>query len=728
VILLGCAVPGALAAGLSAPERGAAQASASALDSTPIIDGNIIGDAAWRGVPAIQGFWQVRPDEGRPATQPTSVYVGYTYDALVIGVICYDEEPDQIIVSNTKRDSSLDDTDNFQIILDGFLDRQNGLVFGTSPAGVQYDGQVIKEGAGRFGSGGGGFNLNWDTNWEVQTRLIDTGWSAEFYIPFKSLRYSGAEVQDWGINFQRSIRRNNEVAYWAPLDRQHNLYRVSDAGTLTDLRVPPQRNLKFTPYALGKVERGGGLDGTHSEEEFGFDLKYSITPSLTLDVTYNTDFAQVESDEQQVNLDRFSLFFPEKRPFFLENAGQFSVGTPREVELFFSRRIGVGSSGEPIPIVGGVRLSGKVGKRTNVGFLQMRTEDVRGATPRNDFTVARVNQELANRSSIGAMVVNREGDGSLTGHGQDDYNRTYAINGRWGIGDELTLQSYLAKTDSPHLSGDDHAFSLRSLFSSTRWSSILGYTEVGENFNPEVGFLARKGYRKYEAFLLRRYRPENLWGLFELRPHVAYYGYWDFDGFQETGWLHVDNHWEWKSGLEIHTGMNFTHEGVKNPFEIVSGIFVPAGEYDNEEISITLSTDRGAPLSFELDTKVGGFFSGDRVALKTTLRYRIGDTFTSELSWNYNDIDLDIPDGDFKVNLGRLKLSYSFTPKISLQALIQYNELEDTVATNLRFAWLQSANAGLYLVYNEIDDDSIGAPSEVRREFILKFSYIFDVL
>ena len=247
VILLGCAVPGALAAGLSAPERGAAQASASALDSTPIIDGNIIGDAAWRGVPAIQGFWQVRPDEGRPATQPTSVYVGYTYDALVIGVICYDEEPDQIIVSNTKRDSSLDDTDNFQIILDGFLDRQNGLVFGTSPAGVQYDGQVIKEGAGRFGSGGGGFNLNWDTNWEVQTRLIDTGWSAEFYIPFKSLRYSGAEVQDWGINFQRSIRRNNEVAYWAPLDRQHNLYRVSDAGTLTDLRVPPQRNLKFTP-------------------------------------------------------------------------------------------------------------------------------------------------------------------------------------------------------------------------------------------------------------------------------------------------------------------------------------------------------------------------------------------------------------------------------------------------------------------------------------------------
>jgi hypothetical protein len=479
---------------------------------------------------------------------------------------------------------------------------------------------------------------------------------------------------------------------------------------------------------LGSSTSGGGLDGTENDEEFGVDLKYSITPNLTLDATYNTDFAQVEADVQQVNLNRFSLFFPEKRPFFLENAGQFSVGNPREIELFFSRRIGVGPGGEPIPIVGGLRLSGKIGQSTNVGLLQMRTEDVTGVAPQNDFSVVRVNQELANRSSIGAIFVNREGDGSLKPAGEDDYNRTYAIDGRWGIGDEITLQSFIAKTSTPGLKDDDHSASLRASYDSATWSSRGGYAEVGKNFNPEVGFLTRKNYRKADAFLMRRYRPDDLWGLLELRPHIAYRGYWDFDGFYETGFLHVDNHWEWRNGGEIHTGVNFTHEGVKTPFEIIPGVTVPVGEYDHEELALVFITNRGAPLSFELDAKIGGLFGGDRVSLVPTIRYRYGDTFSSELSWDYNDIDLPVPNGDFKLNLGRLRLSYSFSPKISIEALVQYNELDKTVATNFRFSWLQSANAGLYVVYNEIDDDSLGAPSKPRREFILKYSYIFDVL
>ena len=474
--------------------------------------------------------------------------------------------------------------------------------------------------------------------------------------------------------------------------------------------------------------RGGGIDGTDSDEEFGVDLKYSITPSLTLDATYNTDFAQVESDVQQVNLNRFSLFFPEKRPFFLENAGQFSVGNPREVELFFSRRIGVGVTGEPIPIEGGVRLSGKIGNSTNVGFLHMSTDAVDNVAAGNDYTVVRVNQELANRSSIGAIVVNREGDGSLKPPGADDYNRTYAVDGRLGIGEELTLQSFIAQTDTPGLDGDDHAASVRANYNSVAWSSALGYAEVADNFNPEVGFLTRKGYRKGDAFLLHRYRPDDLWGLLELRPHVSYRGFWDFDGYYETGFIHVDNHWEFKNGYEVHTGVNFTHEGVKEPFDIVSGVTVPVGEYDHEELDFVLQTNSGAPLSFDFGAKIGGLFGGDRVSLTSTLRYRFRDTFTTELSWDYNDVDLPVPNGDFTLNLGRLRLSYSFTPKISVEALVQFNEYDKTLATNLRFAWLQSANAGLYVVYNEIDDDGFGAPREPRREFILKYSYIFDVL
>ncbi|MFP6836051.1 MAG: DUF5916 domain-containing protein [Pseudomonadales bacterium] len=695
------------------------------LAAKPQLDGNVIGDPAWQGAKATTGFWQIRPDEGQPASQRTEVFVGFTDQALYIGVICYDDEPGSIIVADSRRDSSLTDTDSFQVLLDSFKDRQNGLVFGTNPVGIQYDGQVTKESVGAFSAGGGGFNLNWDTTWEVKASISDIGWSAEMEIPFKALRYGGDQAQIWGINFQRNIRRNNEVAFWSPLSRQHNLYRVSQAGSIEGIEVPPQRNLKVTPYVLGKATRGGEVRGTDYDEEIGVDIKYSLTRSLTLDATYNTDFAQVEVDELQVNLNRFSLFFPEKRPFFLENAGQFSVGSPREVELFFSRRIGVSNDGAPVPIDAGLRLSGKIGNSTNVGLLYMRSEAVDGIAPRNDYSVVRVNQEFPNRSSIGAIFVNRDGDGGLLDDDDDDYNRTYAIDGRWGIGDNTLLSGYAAKTDTPGLTGKDHAFALRANYSSAKWSNSIEYEEVGDEFNPEVGFLARGGYRKGAFHFRRRYRPENWWGLHELRPHLVYRGFWDFDGFYESGFLHAGNHWEWKNGIEIHTGVNIKHEGVKTPFDIVDGVTVAADQYDHEEASLVIMSDEAAPLSASIRMTAGGLFGGNRVTLQPTVRYRIGESFSTELTWNYNDIDLPVPDGRFKINLARLRVSYSFTPKILLQALVQYDDRDDLVATNVRFSWLQSANAGLYLVYNEIDEEGLRKP---RREFLLKYSRIIDLL
>jgi hypothetical protein len=698
------------------------------LPDSPLLDGPVARDSAWAGVTPASSFWQVRPFEGRPATQRTNVYIGFTDDALYIGVICFDDDPAGIIVADSRRDSSLNDTDSFTVILDSFLDRQNGFVFGTNPAGIEYDGQVIKESTGRFTAGGGGFNLNWDTSWRVETTISDIGWSAEMEIPFRSLRYGPEKVQTWGVNFQRNIRRNNEIAYWAPLSRQYNLYRISDAGTIEGLEVPGQRNLKVTPYVLGKATRGGvppPVPDTEYDNEVGLDIKYSVTPSLTLDLTYNTDFAQVEVDEQQVNLDRFSLFFPEKRPFFLENAGQFAVGNEEEVELFFSRRIGISSDGEPIPIEAGARLSGRVGSATNVGLLYMSTEAVPGIAPGNDFAVARINQEFRNRSSIGALYVDRSGDGSLLAPGTDDYNRTYALDGRWGIGDHIDIEAWAARTDTPGLSGNDDAFAIKTFYNSEEWSTRLIYTEVGGNFNPEVGFLTRDDYRNWDGRIMRRIRPADLWGLHELRPHISYRGYWDFDGFHETGFLHVDNHWEWRSGYELHTGVNFTLEGVKEEFEIADGVKVQPGRYEHEELQLEYHTNAGAPLSFSLAAFIGGFFGGDRVSLRPTLRYRIGETFSTELTWNYNDVDL--PDGEFEVNVARLRVSYSFTPKILLQALMQYDDRNDVTATNLRFSWLQSANAGLFIVYNEANEfDFLGR--ETGREFIIKYNRIFDLL
>ncbi len=705
---------------------------AHALARAPVLDGNVAEDVAWEGVTPATGFSQVRPDEGRPATQRTEVRVGYTSEALYIGLIAFESDPSRIIVTDSRRDAPLDDTDSFRVIIDGMLDRQNGFVFGTNPAGLQYDAQVTNEGAGGFRGPGSGFNVNWDTPWEVQARIHDNGWSAEMEIPFSSLRYGNGAEQTWGINFQRNIRHNNEIAYWAPLERQFDINRVSEAGIIEGVRVPSQRALQFTPYVLGSAERGGSItSGTVDQQELGFDFKYTITPSLVLDGTYNTDFAQVEADELQVNLDRFSLFFPEKRPFFLENAGQFSVGDPREVELFFSRRIGVGAGGTQLPIDGGARLTGKILGNTNIGVLQMRTDSVEGRVSQNDFSVLRVNQELGNRSTIGMMYIERDGDGSALGNPGEDYNRTLSLDGRWGIGDTTLITGWAARTDSPHLQGRDAAGGLQIAYQDEDWNLNAGYSEVRENFNPEVGFLARRAFRKWTAGWRYRYRPEDWWGLHELRPHMNYRGYWGFDGFQETGYLHVDNHWEFQNGTEIHTGMNFTLEGVREPFEIVDGVWVPAGTYEHSEVQPVFWTNQAAPLSVNIRSYIGGFFGGDRITTDSTLRYQLDERFSTEISWNRSDISLPVPNGDFTVDLARVRISYSFTPRISLQTLVQYNNRDDVVAANVRFAWLQSANAGLYLVYNEVDEFSgLNMPhyeNENARQFILKYSRILDI-
>ncbi len=698
---------------------------AAALGATPELDGAVLDDPAWQGVIPASGFWQVQPNEGMASTQKTEVFVGYRDDALYIGLVAYDDNPDGIIVTDGRRDRSLNETDSFRVIIDGMLDRQNGYIFGTNPVGMEYDAQVIKEASsGAFG--GTGFNLNWDASWSVKARISDIGWSAEMRIPFKSLRYGKGENQVWGINFQRNIRRNNEVTYWAPLSRQRNLNRVSEAGTVKGINPPPTRNLKFTPYGLAKARSGGELEGTETDTEFGFDAKYSITPSLTLDLTYNTDFAQVEADEQQVNLDRFNLFFPEKRPFFLENAGQFTVGNSGEAQLFFSRRIGIGEDGDVIPIEGGARLSGKLGKSTNIGLLYMSSEAVEDIAPGNAFTVARVNQELGKRSSLGAIYVERNGDGSYLVDEPDDRNRTYGLDGRLAIGEYILINGWASKTDTPGLDGEDHAYSLKGNYDSPEWSHGIEYTEVGENFNPEVGFLSRSEYRKFAISTLKRIRPDDLWGLMEVRPHYSYRSYWDFDGFQETGFLHLDVHWEWKNGYEFHTGYNIFKDGIKEAFDIIDDVWVQPGIYNHSEISLSFNTDESAPLSFSVHATVGGKFGGDRVLLSPHINYRIGDKFSSSLSVNYNDYDLPVPGGDFSVTLARLRLSYSFTPKILLQVLMQYNDDDEALSTNLRFSWLRTANTGLYLVYNEFDERGEGGLPK-GREFIIKYSYMFDV-
>jgi hypothetical protein len=697
------------------------------LKSAPKIDGDVANDSVWKNVIPTSGFTQVQPNLGEPASQKTEVYMGYTADALYIGLIAYDENPENIIVSNSRRDAGLDDTDSFRVVIDGLLDRQNGFVFGTNPAGQEYDGQVIKEGGGgssQFGSGAGAFNKEWNGSWEVTTKLRDFGWTAEFEIPFSTLRYGKGEDQQWGINFQRNIRYNNEVSFWAPLAQQRKIHRVSAAGTLKGIKAPSQRNLQITPYFLGTSSRGGSLTSSDTNQEVGVDLKYSITPSLTLDATINTDFAQVEVDEQVVNLDRFSIKLPEKRPFFLENAGQFSVGNASEAELFFSRKIGI-TDGNQVPIDGGVRLSGKVNDKTNIGLLHMSVDGIAGSVASNKYTVARVNQEFGTRSTIGALVVDRSGDGTVTGSSSTDQNQTYSVDGQWGYNDDLLFSGWVARTETPGVTDKDGGFSVKMNYDSGEWAARANYTEIEENFNPEVGFISRKDYKKEQYYIMRRYRPADLYGLLEVRPHIMLMNYNDFSGFKETGFDHYDIHWEFKNGYRIDTGMNVTTQGVKEAFNIVDGVTIQPGTYDHKEAQIVFLTNRAAPLSFSIRNYIGGRFGGDRKSIQPTVRYRFGEKFTSEFSVKHNNYDL--PVGNFVTNLTALRLSYSFNPKMLLQALLQYNSGNDTLSTNLRFSWLQTATSGLYVIYNEFDDSSIGALPK-GKEFSIKYSYMFDAL
>ena len=715
---------------------------ATLVDEAPTIDG-FIDDAVWARAEPFTGFVQQAPIVGNPATERTEIRILYDESAIFIGAILYDSEPDEILVTDIRRDSGLGGMDSFQIIFDTYHDRQNGFVFGTNPAGIEFDGQVTNEGGGMRGGGratsnvgsGAGFNRNWDASWTVRTRVTDVGWTAEFEIPLSSLRY-GTKPQVWGVNFQRNISRSREQLFWAPIGQVYNLYRLSQAGELHGLELEEPRNLKVTPYAVGSasrtytnpVETEADLDGA-----FGLDVKYGVTPSLTLDLTYNTDFAQVEVDEQVVNLTRFNVRFPEKRPFFLENAGLFAAGKPG-VDLFFSRRIGVDASTRAaVPILGGARMSGRAGQ-FNLAFLTMQTDrllateslvDPRAVlTPYNNYSMVRVSRELPNRSSLGAIVVNRDAMGS--GSASDDWNRTFGLDGRLGAGQYTDLRGFISRTVTPGESGDEMAYNLRGEYRRGGLENSVEYTQVGDGFNPEVGFLRRGSFRSSDFRIAWRYQAPNIAWLRQLNPHTQLTTFWDLDGFKEEQIWHMHLPVDFENGWGFSPLVDVNSEGFQVPFEISPGVVVPAGEYDYVHTEARVSTDSRRTVSFSTNLVLGGFLSGTQTSINNTLRVRSGGKFTASMGWTWQEIDL--PWGAFVTNLGQARFNYSFTPQVNFQSLIQYNDRDENWSGYLRFALLNASGAGsgLFIVYNATQ--ALEGLGPINRTFIIKYSRQFDVL
>ncbi len=701
----------------------------------PAIDGRLDEDV-WAAAEPLTDFVQAEPFEGQPATERTEVRILFDGEAVYVGAMLYDSDPSGIIATDARRDSGLDETDSFRVIFDTYHDLQNGFVFGTTPAGLEYDGQVSNAGGGGGGGGGpqirartgsgGGFNVNWDGSWTVATQVNEDGWSAEFAIPLRTLRY-GTSPQTWGINFQRNIRRKREEDFWSPVARIYNLYRLSSAGELHGLELQSPRNFKITPYALGAAGRDYAAEAeAQTNTDFGVDAKVGITPSLNVDLTWNTDFAQVEVDDQQINLTRFRLFFPEKRPFFLENAGNFSMGRGSSVDLFFSRRIGIGPGGTPVPILGGARLSGKAGDY-NLGFLNMQTQEVEGVVAANNFAVASVSREFGQRSSIGGMFVNRMGTGVAAA--EDDWNRTWGVDGQLGIGERLTFTGFAARTETPgyeELDGGEYAFSGRGEYFSNSLRLWWGVTEVASNFNPEAGFLRRTAYRNYDYGYFSYHRPEWLPIFRELRPHITYSGFQTLDGFLETSRLHVDSHFDFENGWFLSPAMNRITEGLEEPFEIREGIVVPPGTYQHWQLGWRWNTNQSDAVSYSGGLDYGGFLSGEQRTLDTRINYRWGTRLITSASWLYNDIQL--AEGDFQANLGQLRAAFNFTPLIYLQALLQYNDDADVWSSNIRFSWLNTAGTGLFVVYNDTEGLGNILIGPQNRSLTVKYTRQFDVL
>jgi hypothetical protein len=567
--------------------------------------------------------------------------------------------------------------------------------------------------------------------------VTQRGWEAELRIPLKTLRYNGGTDRRWGINVMRNIRRKNEQDFLAAIPRAYNIYRVSLAGDLVGLDLPQRKDLRAVPYAL----TGFGQDNTRSSDrtdalkDAGLDVKWGITPKLTADFTVNTDFAQVEADEEQVNLSRFDLFFPEKRPFFLENAATFQFGQPQQVDLFFSRRVGLSRAGELIEILGGARMSGKTGP-FNIGFMDMQTEAAHDArtgrliAPANNFAVARVQREFKRRSNLGAIFVNRQATGEFKG--ASDFNRAYGADLNLAVGRNTRVFAFLARSDSPQPVGSDSAARLYTDFRSDVWEIRGGYTQVGGRFNAEAGFVPRTGYRKPEFFVQFGPEPssERLRWIRKFTPHVSMQNFYGFDDQLQSRFWHF--HFfevQQQNGGRFGVSVNNNADRPLRPFRVFAGrngrsVTIPPGLYKWWEWSPSLSTDPSAPVFVNSQLTFGDFYDGQRKQFNVDLSAQSRGRFQASIGYIRNDVEL--PHGDFVTDLVRVKATYSFTPRVLVQALVQYNSQTAQASSNIRFAWLSRTGTGFFLVYNDERDSYGSGDAVLGRALIVKYTRQFD--
>lgn len=732
VLLLTASVSAsAQTAGSSTPSPTSKRATALRIPKGRITLDGRLDEAEWQQAVPADRFVQQQPVEGAPANENHHSEVRFLYDDenLYIGATFHEDEPDKLVTNELRRDFNARDGDLYVVVLDTFLDKLNAYNFQTNPGCALRDSQSYDDGRT--------VNANWDTVWFCQSSVEGTTWYVEEAVPFKQLRFPRQDEQVWGMNVFRLIRHANEQTIWNPVPRQFNQFKMSYAGTLDGIRgVRPGRDIRFKPFIRGEARHALGT--TNADGDAGFDLKVGLGTNLVLDGTYRTDFSQVEADAQQVNLTRFSLFFPEQRQFFLENQGAFQIGPPANnasnLVPFFSRTIGLSDTGTPVPIVGGLRLTGKVG-RNSLAVLNIQTEEDDRPNlptlPGSNFSVIRYGREFLTNSTAGVFYLGKErGDLSNRLVGAD--LRLYPTR-EWNI-DGMFVRSEKTGAD------DGKAWRAGAQYNSGLTQATVSYTSLGETFHDDLGFVPRQGVDITNASLLRRLRPRSLSGIVrEIRPEIPYNRYTRDARNPLTGSaIGVETETiqpmltvEFPDASTAVYRFLIDEELLSAPFRpqgIPSGQFIPPGRYTFNTQTVSYNGSNARRLAFDGEYRVGEFYNGERTGFTAAGRVRVSEKLATTLSISRDAIDL--PGGiSFSTMLSSLRVDASFSTRMFLNAFIQYNSVTKQLSSNIRYDFIHHPLSDIFLVYNDTHFVDITRPTPAQqpsRALILKVTHLLS--
>ncbi len=690
------------------------------------IDG-ILSESVWQGTPAIGNFVQVEPHPGDSPTEGTEVWLSYDKDVLYLAVRCRDRSTRQIVATEMRRDAELGENDRIEIVLDTYHDHRNAYYFATNPAGALVDGRVTENQEPA---------LEWDGIWIVRTRIDEQGWTAEFGIPFKTIGFSPG-LKEWGFNISRYLARGRETSRWASPSLDVDLSQTVRAGHISGLEGMSQGvGLDVKPYGiLGFTRDISRLERVQDVENGGADIFYRITSNLVSSTTLNTDFAETEVDTRQINLTRFPLFFPEKRGFFLEDAGIFEFARAGshgwedeggDLIPFFSRRIGL-VEGNEVPLRAGEKLTGKIG-RFDVGLMDAQTGELKQyktvLVPRRNLAVGRVKANFLSQSYVGALFTNGDPTGE-TSNQVGGFDLKLATSNFLKSEKNLSLMLFGSKSWTKGIEGRDTAYGGVLAFPNDLVSAQYKLLNIGENYNPALGFVPRRGVRISSVSAEISPRP-RFWNIRQMSFEIEYSDYYRLrEHSSETRELRVTPfQWNFDSGEFVSYDYSRNTERLYEPWEIEDGIVLPAGEYTFDAHGMEFYTSEARPFSGGVGFSIGSFFGGTRREVTFDAAWRKNRHLTAAVSLEQNWLRLK--QGDFDTSLVACRLDYSFTPFITLANFVQYDTESRNIGLQSRLRWIFAPGNEFFVVLNHAwQENQFDRFESAQTRFRVKVNYTF---